>query len=77
MTLTTLLSNQGEICMTQARIYAVTSTTGEHLVKASNPAQALRFIAKNEYQVRVISALDVVDMMTGGATVADATTEPA
>jgi hypothetical protein len=58
--------------MTQARIYAVTSETGEHLVKAANPAQALRHIAKNTYQVRVVSALDVVDKMTNGATVTDA-----
>jgi len=59
----------------EARIYAVKNTdTGEtHMVKATNQPQAMRHVAKSKFAVAVASSLAVVDHMTAGGKVLDAT----
>lgn len=53
------------------RIYAVNNTTGDktRLVLAANPAQALRHVAHNQFNVKVASAIDVAKLMADGVTV--------
>lgn len=63
--------------MSQQRIYIVgANDRTQVLVKATNQAQALRHVARNTYQVRVASALEVADHMGAGGTIGDATKEP-
>lgn len=56
--------------MTQ-RIYAVNNATGDktRLVLAANPAQALRHVAHNQFNVKVANAIDVAKLMADGVTV--------
>ncbi len=56
--------------MTQ-RIYSVSNTTNgsTRLVLAINPAQALRHVAQNQFDVKVASAIDVAKLVAGGVAV--------
>lgn len=46
------------------------------LVKATNQAQALRYVARSIYSVRAATALEVAEEMEAGRKVEDATREP-
>lgn len=62
--------------MSAARIYAVEEDNVggvTRLVKATNQAQALRHVARDRFDVRVASALEVADLMASGVKVQDAT----
>jgi hypothetical protein len=60
------------------RIYAVNNTTGDktRLVLAANPAQALRHVARDQFDVKVASSLDVARLMAGGVTVEQIKADP-
>jgi len=60
-----------------ARIYMVTAQNADSmLVKATNQAQALRYVARSIYSVRAATALEVAEEMEAGRKVEDATREP-
>ena len=63
---------------TPTRIYAVTdncaATATVHLVRATSQAQAIRHIASARYTATVASQDELVEMVTLGAAVYDATT---
>lgn len=56
--------------MTQ-RIYTVKNTADNtsRLVMAANPAQALRHVANNLFDVKAANAIDVANLMATGVTV--------
>jgi hypothetical protein len=64
--------------MTQ-RIYSVTNTADNNtrLVMASNPAQALRHVANNLFDVKAATAIDVANLMAKGAVVEQSKAEKA
>lgn len=64
--------------MTQ-RIYSVSNTTDNstRLVLASNPAQALRHVANNLFDVKAATAMDVANLMAKGAVVEQSKAEEA
>lgn len=66
--------------MNIARIYIVAVQTKEgetsRLVKATNQAQALRYVARHTFTVAVASAVQVGELMAAGAKIEDATKEP-
>ncbi len=63
--------------MSTARIYMVTAQNADSmLVKATNQAQALRYVARSIYSVRAATALEVAEEMEAGRKVEDATREP-
>ncbi len=63
--------------MSNVRIYLTEKKDGSKaLVKATNQAQGLRHIARNEFSIKVASALDVAECMAAGMAVEDATKEP-
>lgn len=58
------------------RIYIVTNDTSEpRLVRAANPAQALRHVARATFSTAVASQDDLVAAVGKGAKVEDATKE--
>lgn len=59
------------------RIYAVTNNVGENvrLIKATNPAQALRHASKTTLVVKIASQDDLVAAVTNGVKVEDASNE--
>ena len=53
--------------MTTQRIYIVTAKSGaKRLVQATNPAQALRHVASNEFGVQAAKAVEVAQLMSAG-----------
>ena len=62
--------------MQEVRIYAVAKKDETAFVKATNQAQALRFVARNTYAVSVASSVSVADHMTKGGKILDATVTP-
>lgn len=62
---------------TATRIYRVQDGDAVRLISATNPAQALRFLAGQRYQIRPASAIDVADLMTRGTKVEAATADAA
>ena len=60
---------------TPARIYKITDTEDNsiHLVKASNPAQAIRHIAKTRFKFCIPSGIEIAERITAGGAVSDAT----
>ncbi len=62
--------------MSQQRIYLITAANGDvMLVKATNQAQALRYIARSIYTVRAATALEVAEEMSCGLQIEYATKE--
>lgn len=61
-----------------ARIYRVLNTiTGDdHLVRANSQAQAIRHVVADQFRAQVAGQETIVEHLTGGGTVLDATTEP-
>ena len=59
------------------RIYIVMQDGTTRLVKALNQAQALRRVARETMSCRPAHSLEVVEHMTAGVTVLDATTDTA
>jgi hypothetical protein len=59
---------------TSKRIYAVKDKTNsiDYLVKATTPAQAVRHIAKGQFDVQPASALEAVEAINKGVVVHDA-----
>lgn len=58
------------------RIYVVSDTTdggAQHLVRAANPASAIRHVVRDRYKAAVAAQETIVDLLTAGQTVADAT----
>lgn len=54
--------------MTATRTYLVKPQDGQpRLVEATNPAQALRHVAKDAFTVKVAGGLDVAKAMEAGA----------
>jgi hypothetical protein len=53
---------------TATRPYKVTDTTTQtlRLVQATNQAQARNFVAKHQYEVKVASANDIIELMANG-----------
>lgn len=53
---------------TATRPYIVTDATTKaiRLVQATNQAQARNFVAKNQYEVKVASANDIIELMANG-----------
>lgn len=56
------------------RIYRVinTETAAEHLVRASNQAQAIRHVVKEAYRAAVAGQETIVELLTSGVKVQDA-----
>jgi hypothetical protein len=53
--------------MSGQRIYIVTAADGNAtFVRAGNQAQALRYVARAAYTVRVATAIEVADVMDAG-----------
>ncbi len=63
---------------TPTRIYAVHDAGLDtcHLVRAANPAAAVRFVARRQYTPEVASQERLVESLQAGATVLDASGEP-
>lgn len=62
------------------RIYVVADTSEggkQHLVRAANPASAIRHVVCDRYKAAVAAQETIVDLLTAGQTVADATTAQA
>jgi hypothetical protein len=57
----------------------VDSTEGgaQHLVRAANPASAIRHVVRDRYKAAVAAQETIVDLLTARQTVADATTAQA
>lgn len=62
-----------------ARIYRVLDTTtgADHLVRAHTQAQAIRHVVADQFRAQVAGQETIVEHLTGGGTVLDATAEPA
>lgn len=58
----------------QKRIYIVTDKAAkvDFLIKATSPAQAVRHVARMQFDVSVASAVDVADKLTAGVKLEDA-----
>ncbi len=56
-----------------ATIYIVTTPTGRRIVRAKSKYQAINFCVKNDYTAESMSANDVAEALTSGATLEDAT----
>ena len=56
------------------RIYIVTDRTAKvnFLIKANSQAQAIRHVARMQFDVSVASAVDVADKLTAGVKLEDA-----
>jgi hypothetical protein len=54
-----------------SRIYTIKGKAdgAPRLVMAANPSQALRHVASAQYEVKAAGALEVADLMSGGAKV--------
>lgn len=64
--------------MSNARIYTITDSAGtKRLVKAGNPSQAFRFVARKAYTVAAAKPMEVAYCMAAGIPLEDATAEPA
>ena len=63
---------------TATRVYLVTAADdGEaRLVRAANPAQAIRHVARERYRANVASQDTLVDMLSAGEPVETAGAEP-
>lgn len=59
--------------MAVVRIYSVSNEEEITLVKATTQSQALSHVVKNQFQVKIASAVDVVDYIGAGGVVEDAT----
>ena len=61
-----------------SRIYRVSnSVTGaEHLVRAHSQAQAIRHVVAEQFAARVAGQETIVEMLTAGGVVLDATRDP-
>ena len=61
------------------RIYAITNKldNSSKLVQAANPAQALRWVAKDTFEVKSATANVVASMMAAGAKLEQAAADPA
>jgi hypothetical protein len=57
------------------RIYNVFDGKTDRLIRAGNPAQALRHVAKASFTVRVATQDDLVDVVGRGGKVEDASKE--
>ena len=59
------------------RIYRVinTDTAAEHLVRASSQAQAIRHVVKETYRAAVAAQETLVDLLSAGVKVQDASAE--
>jgi hypothetical protein len=61
-----------------ARIYRVLNTTtgDDHLVRAHTQAQAIRHVVADQFRAQVAGQETIVEHLTAGGVVLDATTEP-
>lgn len=59
-----------------SRIYRINDGTRCHLVRANTPAQAIRYVAKQQYTHRVASQDDIIEALQSGAQIDDATATP-
>jgi hypothetical protein len=62
------------------RIYLVSTTSpiegeSDRMVMATNPAQAMRHVAKSRYSIKPATAIDVARRMIAGALVEDASAQ--
>jgi hypothetical protein len=51
------------------RVYMVSSNSGSRLVRAGHRAQALQFVASQEYNIRVASQDDLIKCLAEGKAV--------
>ena len=51
------------------RVYMVTSNSGSRLVRAGHRAQALQFVAAQEYNIKVASQDDLIKCLSEGKSV--------
>ena len=63
---------------TQPRIYRVLNTTtgDDYLVRAHSQAQAIRHVVAEQFAARVAGQETIVEMLTAGSVVLDATRDP-
>jgi hypothetical protein len=61
-----------------ARIYRVLNTTtgDDYLVRAHTQAQAIRHVVADQFRAQVAGQETIVEHLTAGGVVLDATTEP-
>ena len=57
------------------RIYLINGPSSTHLVRAGTKAQAVRYVTRTTYQCAVASQQDIIDTITAGTPVEDATRE--
>lgn len=63
--------------MSKQRIYHIESRDNSiHLVRATSPAVARSYMARNEFEIRVASQDDIVSAVTDGVIVQEATEGP-
>jgi hypothetical protein len=58
------------------RIYVVSDSTeagGQHLVRAASPAAAIRHVVRERYKAAVAAQETIVELLTAGQRVEDAT----
>lgn len=62
-----------------ARIYRVLNviTGNDHLVRAHTQAQAIRHVVSDQFRAQVAGQETIVEHLTGGGTVLDATSDAA
>lgn len=60
-----------------SRVYVVETDEELTLVKAGTQSQALNHVVKGQFQVRVATAMDVLDYMNQGGVVEDARADKA
>lgn len=63
---------RGEYNVADSRIYVVKHNNAQRLVRAGNPAQAIRHVAKKEISAEVASQDQLVELAGKGVTVEDA-----
>jgi len=57
------------------RIYVVTGEQQPRLVRASSQAQAIGYVVRNKYKAAVASQTDLIELLSQGVKVEEATEE--